>query len=308
MSETSPQGKYWCFTCNNYTEEDVKIARLLASETIYGVIGFEKGELNETPHLQGYLQFAQNHRRVNLSQRLPRASFFLRMGTAEQAADYCKKANEYEEWGRIPEDKRTKNGKREKKRWAEAFELAKAGNLEDIDPSIRFPFYRNCKEIRKDYMQKKEDQDEVCGVWIVGPSGVGKSTKARRDYPVFYYKLPNKWWDGYQDEDVVLIDDLDLSHDKLHWHLKIWADKFSFSAETKGGMINIRPKRIVVTSQYFIEDIFRDPNVREALKRRYKIVEMKSREVETTTEPSNRFDEEKQGLQENWDPYGSFYN
>lgn len=45
---TPPQSKYWCFTINNWTPDDVPEFKNME----YLVFGREKGE-DGTPHLQG---------------------------------------------------------------------------------------------------------------------------------------------------------------------------------------------------------------------------------------------------------------
>ena len=81
-----------------------------------------------------------------------------------------------------------------------------------------------------------EDRDVLDNVWVCGPSGCGKSSWVRETYPVFYSKSMNKWWDGYDHEDVVVLDDFDPKHAEfLSYYLKIWADHYSFNAEVKGG-------------------------------------------------------------------------
>lgn len=84
----------------------------------------------------------------------------------------------------------------------------------------------------------------------------------------------NKWWDGYQGEDVVHIDEIDESH--TVWiapYLKKWADKWPFDAEVKGGALCLRPKLVVVTSNYKIEDMgFKDADL-PAILRRFRQVE-----------------------------------
>lgn len=110
--------------------------------------------------------------------------------------------------------------------------------------------------------------------WFWGKSGTGKSVTARRDFPDFYTKGCNKWWDGYQDQPAVLIDDFGKCHDVLGYHLKIWADHYPFTAEVKGCAIFIRPKHLIVTSNYHPKEIWpNDPSILEPILRRFKVTE-----------------------------------
>ena len=89
---------------------------------------------------------------------------------------------------------------------------------------------------------------------IYGPPGVGKSYSIRMLYPQLFLKSSNKWWDGYIDQDVVLIDDFDNSD--LSHYIKIWADTFEFIGEVKGGSVTCKYKILFVTSNYLISEIF----------------------------------------------------
>lgn len=154
--------------------------------------------------------------------------------------------------------------------WDVVKQKAINGNIDDIDPQVYIQHYRTLKQIAMDHMVKPDNLDRCCGIWIYGPPGVGKSHYAREHYGNAYLKMCNKWWCGYQKEKNVLIDDLDLGHRVLGHHLKIWSDKYAFIAETKGYAVTIRPERIIVTSNYTIQQIFGDdPSLVEALERRF---------------------------------------
>jgi len=53
--------------------------------------------------------------------------------------------------------------------------------------------------------------DTLTNKWYYGPPGTGKSRKVRQDYPNVYDKPLNKWWDAYEDQEVVVLDDFDKS-------------------------------------------------------------------------------------------------
>lgn len=260
------QSKRWVFTLNNYSEAEYKNVSEL--EHTYLCVGKEVGE-NGTPHLQGFIIFKSNKRLSAVKKLLERAHWEIARGTAQQASDYCKKDGDFLESGVCPATAADAGGEAEATRWKRAREAAESGQLDEIPDDIYIRHYRTLKEIKKDHMAKPEDCAGVTGVWIYGPPGVGKSHGARQEFPDAYFKMQNKWWDGYQGEKYVILDDFDSK--ELGHLLKIWADKYSFLAETKGGAIHIRPEKIVITSNYSIGELWQDDQMVGALERRFDV-------------------------------------
>ena len=78
----------WCYTINNFTEEDRDGLRSL--ECVYNIFGYERGA-EGTPHLQGYVHFKSHKTLKGVKKMMPRAHVEPRKGTIDQAVDYCKK-------------------------------------------------------------------------------------------------------------------------------------------------------------------------------------------------------------------------
>jgi len=237
------------------------------------VVGDEVGE-EETPHLQGYVVFTQRKLFTAVTKWMPRGHFEVKRGTAQQASDYCKKDNKFVEYGVLPKEGCSAGGKAKAEKYRSVIKKAKAGAFEELiedEPGMFFNHYHTIKRIRQDYMTAPADLKEVCGEWIWGAPGVGKSYMARQENPGYFDKAANKWWDGYQGNGPVLIDDFDKVHSVLGHHLKRWGDRYAFPGEMKGTTVQIRPSKLVVTSNYSIEDVFsHDTTLCHAIQRRFR--------------------------------------
>lgn len=266
------QFRHWVFTINNPTDED-----RLACETFSGryiVWGEERGE-SGTLHYQGMCSYDHPQRFGRVQRDFPRAHIEVMRGSFAQAVAYCKKDGVYTEKG-VPLQSQGKAGaEASAERWKRARKCAEEGKFDDIPDDIYVRCFSSLKRMRTEKLQSAPvaSSDETTGVLYWGPSGIGKSRTARQQYPNAYIKNCNKWWDGYDNQEVVIMDDLDPDLAKaLAHHLKIWTDHYPFTAEVKGGSIFIRPKIFLITSQYSLDQLFLDNHTLEAMKRRCRVV------------------------------------
>lgn len=262
------QSKRWCLTLNNYTpEEGLAMVEWPCS---YGIIAKEVGT-SGTPHLQCYFIFNTNQRLRGVKKFNPRGHWEVARGTTEDSVRYCSKAStapeDIMEIGQRPKTREVTKAD-QKAKWLDVVRSMEEGTCKEEYPHEFLQY--NSTALRL-YAPEVESINEYTGHWWVGNPGTGKSRKAREDHPDLYDKLLNKWWDGYVDEETVLIDDIGPDQKMMGTFLKRYADHYPFRAEYKGGSKVIRPKTIIVTSNYSIEEIWAgDQQMIDAINRRYK--------------------------------------
>jgi len=241
----------------------------------YAVYGEEVAPTTGQAHHQGYIQFKRKRRLTELK-KLPyaqRVHFEPARGDSKSASDYCKKEGNFKEFGDL---RVTDGGKRERLRWGDALRMIKEDKVDEIQAQILICHTRNIENLYKRYRPLASDLEPgTKHYWVYGPTGTGKSRSARHEFNhKFYDKMQNKWWDHYNGEENVLIDDLgrDVAL-KLTNHLKRWLDIYCFPAESKGSVsAGIRPKCIIITSNYHPKQIWSDSSDLEPIMRRINIV------------------------------------
>lgn len=275
------RSRSYCFTKNNYTDEDIEAYSKLADKCRYLIFSQEVAPDTGTPHLQGYIVFKTQRTFASVKKFLPGNPHIEEAkGNSLQNEQYVRKTRDVDEtpnevvyeFGDRPMTQKEK-GESEVERYATAKKHALEGNFDDIDADIFVRHYSTIKRIRDDAVLEREldTLDDFENEWLWGESGSGKSYTARQRYPNAFLKACNKWWDGYKGQETVIIEDFDRKHDVLCHHMKIWADRYPFPAEVKGSSVKIRPARIVVTSNYHPETIWTDPSDLDPIKRRFQI-------------------------------------
>lgn len=265
----------WIFTWNNY--DDASIAHLAALDCKYLVYGRELAPTTGTPHLQGTVVFRSEKSMRQMKKMIDDKIWCACCKSLFKSIVYCLKDGDSTEMGVRPMNPKEK-GDSQKRKWAEVIKWSENGDEEKIKAAYPDVYFNKLNLIRSHAKLEFEDLDCLEHEWHYGPTGTGKSQYANalrcEDGRKPYKKKPNTvWFDGYRYQDTVLIEEVGPSHAHMVEEYKTWAELYPFPAEVKHGHISeIRPKKVIVCSNYHPSEIWKDPEQCEPFLRKFILV------------------------------------
>lgn len=246
------KGRGWCMTLNNWSNTELEVLKKHFSEHCkYWIIGQEVGA-SGTKHLQIYVEY-RNEKSMNVIKKV-NSSLHLekRKGTMEEASNYCKKDGNFIEEGKI----RGMQGSRKDIHLVLDMVNENKSMVEIIDTGVGYQALRYGELIRK-YKQRKRTWKPIV-YWFWGKSGTGKSMTAfeMSDEKSRWVSLDSiRWWDGYDEQEDVIIDDFRGSDCRLKTLLRT-LDRYEYRVEYKGGSTQLLAKRIWITCTKHPRDVY----------------------------------------------------
>lgn len=260
-----------CFTWNNAPEDGWAQLTDRLPACNYLVAGREVGEQG-TPHIQGYAEFASPAKGSTLKNKFPTIHWEKRMGSAEQAAVYCKKDGDYQEEGEL-----SNQGKRSDLDEVRALMASPdTANMGTVIMQARSMQAVKFSEVYLTYHERKRNFKPNV-IWIFGGAGLGKSRLADAQArlavgdSVHTQTKSIKWWNGYDAHKAVIVDDIRKDFctftDMLHL-----IDRYPYKVEIKGGMRQMLATHMYITGPVHPEKVWNTDEDLHQLVRRIDVI------------------------------------
>lgn len=265
----------WCFTINNYSEEDILFLKQL--ETTYLCFGKEIAPTTGTPHLQGYLRLKNPKSWETMKELHKTAHWEAAKAGIGANRRYCSKEGEFWEQGVKP-----RQGARTDLE-AVAELVQNGASLEEVaeeHPATFVRYARGLTALKGRLTKDRSEMPEV--VWLWGSTGVGKTREAMSSLSV-YMKDGTQWWDGYDQQERIVIDDFDGK-----WPFRDFLrllDRYPYQGQTKGGYVKINSKEIYITAEFPPSNFWSGSQLAQVNRRISRCTEVKCTEVEGNTRP-----------------------
>lgn len=270
--------KNFCFTLFDFDLEDT----FINYDYEYLIMGRETCPETQKKHLQGFIRFKSTKKFTTLISHFKGVHFEPMATDAFTCIQYCKKENNWKEYGINPTNKQ---GHRTDLITLRDNMLSGRTTSEDIimeKPMLYHQYGRTIEKMEDIVMRKKYRTEMTTGIWLYGETGCGKSHAAFSDFtPANYYVLnlgDKGWWEGYKQQHTVIINE--FRGQIAYGELLDLLDKYPKSVPRRGREpLPFTSKRIIITSSLPPEEVYHNLNINDSLqqlKRRLKIIRVRS--------------------------------
>ena len=175
-----------------------------------------------------------------------------RMGTQQQAIDYCGKDGCVVTHG-APKIQGDRSDLQLIKFRMESTRDIKT--LLDESVIVSYQGLRIAQELLQYMDTPRNSKPNV--IWIYGPTGSGKTRLARRAMPNAYFKDngSGRWWPNYAGQKQVIIDDLRSENYPFMYTLGL-LDRYPFKVEGKGTIYEFQGTEIIITSSKHPQEVY----------------------------------------------------
>lgn len=177
-------------------------------------------------------------------------------GTLAENKAYCSKDDDYKEYGEAP----AQGERTDLKALVDDIleDKITINELQENQPDIYHMYGRTLEAIAHNKLLKKERTEMTEGIWLYGETGRGKSNIAFNRYKPYYLYdgEGNFWWDGYNQEENVIINEF-RGDIKFETFLKL-VDWCPYNVPIRSKRkIPFTSKRVIVTSSLSPEEIYK---------------------------------------------------
>jgi len=215
----------------------------------YFISGEEKAPTTGKIHYQTYMELNKGMSFKKIKELLgdEKAWIMKSRGNATQNKDYCRKDGKVV----LQFGKPGKQGKRNdlvafRKHFQDGGTKKRAIEGDFLTQVAKYPRLANTLEAM--YEPKRDFSTELHIYW--GPTRTGKTTRAFAEAKelgsVYFKPRGTKWWDGYEGQDSVILED--FRGETSLAEMLVLCDRTPLRVQTKGGHRQFRSKRIYITS------------------------------------------------------------
>lgn len=243
-----PKAKYWCFT--SFSE----VAPVITDEVQYLTYQKERCPSSGKSHWQGYIELKVTGTQKDIKAITGKSSH-VEPSRSSAAIAYCHKeetriegpyefGEKSKEHGRGSRSDLGLLGKRVRER----------GGIEGIaesDPGAYIKYHRGLHALRQISIKARDRTQKPDVRVYIGASGSGKTRSVYDEFgdnEVYAKNRSTKWWDGYDGQACILIDDFMGSEAIPIEELLTICDRYPYLGETKGGHVRLGQAVIIFTT------------------------------------------------------------